>query len=189
MLGGDRRLLPGAVLPHHSLVHGVVKNEKPFLDGVINPTRGNERKMGPSGGCWRVAEWCVCVWAAGDNLSQTPQGVVLPISETVARQQHPFRVRLRVVTRLPQRTIVMLVLLLRFPRQKTSVSLPVGSLPYISGLGLGDTASCPGWQCAGEVTPVHPEGSRCCGAAPGGRRWVCCTWGRRSAPPATSPDT
>lgn len=41
----------------------------------------------------------------------------------------------------------------------------------------------------GWLTPARPGGSRCrLGAAPA-PPWVCCTWGTRSAPPATSPGT
>lgn len=39
------------------------------------------------------------------------------------------------------------------------------------------------------VTPVHPAGCLCCGAAPGDQRWACYTSDKHSVPPATSPDT
>lgn len=39
------------------------------------------------------------------------------------------------------------------------------------------------------VTPARPAECRCCDAAQGGRLLACYTWGRRNAPPATSPGT
>lgn len=47
--------------------------------------------------------------------------------------------------------------------------------------------STPGTEAA--LTPARPAGSRCSGRPRRGQRWACYTWGKHSAPPATSPDT
>lgn len=66
------------------------------------------------------------------------------------------------------------------------------SLTRVSWSG-GARARHPGWQEEGgegsKVIPAHPAESLCCDAARGVQRWACCTWGKHSAPPATSPNT